>query len=263
MTGAPGPGIPEPPRPTGSAAERAALVIERVVKVLHEAGWVILLVLLLSLALTPLMLLPGVLNLPPPEAQGLDPKQFSQFTPEGLRFLNGFSLALLFGLEATLIGYTVARDRRRLAAWFRPSARSLLIGLGGGVAMFTIGIGGTLAVQALGIDVPDSASELLRVMPLPLVLLVVVILAPLGEELYFRGRLFEGLARWYGDPISALMTASFFAFVHFSLSLYPVFLLLGLVLAWLRRATGGLVAPVTAHFINNAAAFALTLWGPK
>lgn len=96
-----------------------------------------------------------------------------------------------------------------------------------------------------------------------------VILAPLTEELLFRGvfqtsllRLFNG-ARW---P-ALLIAATGFSLLHWSVitswhALVPLFVL-GIVWGYLYERTGSLLAPILAHAVFNAANIGIALCMPE
>jgi uncharacterized protein len=87
--------------------------------------------------------------------------------------------------------------------------------------------------------------------------LVAVILAPVAEEMLFRGILYPFIKQ-RGYPRAALWgTAILFGVIHFNLgALLP---LIGLALAWtwLYERTQNLLAPITGHVIFNAVNFFL------
>jgi membrane protease YdiL (CAAX protease family) len=83
---------------------------------------------------------------------------------------------------------------------------------------------------------------------------IVAVLVPLVEEFVFRGVVLQGLARHIRFGWAALVQAAVFAVMHESLSALPIIFLLGLAAAWLVRRTGGLLAPILLHSMNNAAA---------
>jgi membrane protease YdiL (CAAX protease family) len=89
---------------------------------------------------------------------------------------------------------------------------------------------------------------------------LIVIAAPLSEELFFRGFMFGGLRRsmsiWPAAAISAVVWGS----LHLGAGNIGVAIQLavfGVILAWLYERTGTLWAPVLAHAINNTIAFVL------
>ena len=86
-------------------------------------------------------------------------------------------------------------------------------------------------------------------------LFTAVVLAPLAEELLFRGILYT-LIKQHGRPRLALWgTSLLFGAIHFNLAALPSLCFLGLVFAWLYERTGNLLAPVTAHVLFNAVNF--------
>jgi membrane protease YdiL (CAAX protease family) len=53
------------------------------------------------------------------------------------------------------------------------------------------------------------------------------------------------------------VTSVAFAGIHLIPEFFPALLVFALGLLWLRRRTGGLVAPIVAHAVNNVAALFL------
>ena len=81
--------------------------------------------------------------------------------------------------------------------------------------------------------------------------LSMVLLAPLVEEIVFRGLLFGALAPRLGVLASALITALLFGAVHGDLVLFPLLAVLGFINAIAYAATGNLWVPVILHALNN------------
>jgi membrane protease YdiL (CAAX protease family) len=82
--------------------------------------------------------------------------------------------------------------------------------------------------------------------------LSMVLLAPVVEEITFRGLLFGALAPRLGVLASALITAVMFGAVHGDLVLFPTLAVLGLINALAYAATGNLWVPITLHAFNNS-----------
>ncbi len=83
-----------------------------------------------------------------------------------------------------------------------------------------------------------------------------VTLAPLMEELFFRGFLYPVLARRLGLPVAVLVTALGFAALHgaqlmFSWGPVLVIFLVGLVLTMVRAKTNSVAAGVLIHMAYN------------
>jgi uncharacterized protein len=84
------------------------------------------------------------------------------------------------------------------------------------------------------------------------------VVAPICEELLFRGYIFTALRNWRGTLPAALITAVLFGGVHAgsapALDLVPL-ALLGFGLCLLYRRTGSLYPCFLAHSLNNSLAF--------
>lgn len=89
--------------------------------------------------------------------------------------------------------------------------------------------------------------------------LMIVLLAPVAEELFFRGFVFAGLrTRWSLWP-AAITSGLIFGLVHAPTGITTVVPLatLGIALCWLYNRTGSLWPCVIAHMINNGLALAV------
>lgn len=77
------------------------------------------------------------------------------------------------------------------------------------------------------------------------------VIAPIVEEWFFRGMLLPALARRFGTMAGVVVSSLLFMLVHQPIS-YPGILAIGLILAWLRVATGRLAPAILAHMAFNA-----------
>lgn len=164
---------------------------------------------------------------------------------------------LLAGFELFLLVYAAARERAKLAAWFRPGLRPAVWGVAGGLGLLLAGAAYERAIAGLGAELPDAAGMLSELFGPVGMLLVAGLLAPVAEEVYFRGRLFDAAREAVGLGWAIALSALAFAAVHGIPLALPAYFLYGAVLAWLREQSGGLVAPVLAHAVNNVAAAAI------
>ncbi|HTL52871.1 MAG TPA: type II CAAX endopeptidase family protein [Planctomycetota bacterium] len=80
--------------------------------------------------------------------------------------------------------------------------------------------------------------------------LAAVVLAPLLEELFFRGFLYGGLRRWMSAPAAMVLSAAVFAAMHPMQNHLPIFFL-GMFLAYTYEKTGNLGASMAVHFTHN------------
>ncbi len=83
-----------------------------------------------------------------------------------------------------------------------------------------------------------------------LMLLSLAILPAITEEFVFRGIIMHEY-RMCGALLPMLISALFFAFIHFDLKQFPIYFVMGMILGWLAFLTKSLWAPVAAHLIYN------------
>jgi membrane protease YdiL (CAAX protease family) len=158
----------------------------------------------------------------------------------------------LFGLHG-LVGIHVLRtEAGKLAAWFRIDRRSLAWGAGGGLVLLAFnGVYGA-ALDRLGIVPPDVAAMLRGLLPAPALIAWAALVAPVVEEMYFRGRLIDAFGERLGRGWAGAISSLAFAAIHGIPAFFPAYVVFALVLLGLRRRTGGLTAPIIAHIVNNA-----------
>ncbi len=93
----------------------------------------------------------------------------------------------------------------------------------------------------------------------PLLWLAIVIAAPLAEELFFRGFLFEGIryAR-LGATGAVVITSMLWAVIHLQYGPYEIstVFILGLILGVARLATGSIYTSIAMHALVNLVATA-------
>ena len=91
---------------------------------------------------------------------------------------------------------------------------------------------------------------------LPFQILLIVILAPLSEEVCFRGMLFGGLREKLPRLGAALLSAVIFGGLHAltGVSAVPPLILFGFLLALLYEKTGSIVPGIVLHVLNNSVA---------
>ena len=90
--------------------------------------------------------------------------------------------------------------------------------------------------------------------------LAVVVMAPIGEEVVFRGFLQKFLEEYWRDITRAvLITSLFFAMIHFNPYWTIQIYLLGVILGFLSWKTKSVIPSIILHGINNGMAFILTV----
>jgi len=88
-----------------------------------------------------------------------------------------------------------------------------------------------------------------------LLFLTTTLIAPLFEEIIFRGVLLPVLARDYGKTIGILISSFVFALAHLSLNEFPPLFVLGIGLATTRLISGRLSSSVVMHSFWNGLTF--------
>jgi membrane protease YdiL (CAAX protease family) len=90
----------------------------------------------------------------------------------------------------------------------------------------------------------------------PVQILLIVIAAPISEEVCFRGFLFGGLRERLPRLVAALISALVFGGLHATtgISAVPPLIFFGFLLALLYEQTGSIVPGIMLHMLNNAVA---------
>lgn len=85
------------------------------------------------------------------------------------------------------------------------------------------------------------------------------ILAPIAEELVFRGAVLRALLRWnrMNHWLCIGFSALAFALVHANPAQMPHAFLAGLLLGWLYYRTGSIIPGMVFHWVNNSLAYIL------
>jgi membrane protease YdiL (CAAX protease family) len=124
---------------------------------------------------------------------------------------------------------------------------------------------GQLWAQIVDADAKDKLPDSLGVdestAALVAVCVLVTVIAPIAEEIFFRGYFFGALRNWRGPWLAALLTGIVFGAVHVfgtnAVFLVPL-AILGFMLCVVREQTGSLLPCIALHAINNALAFGIT-----
>lgn len=85
---------------------------------------------------------------------------------------------------------------------------------------------------------------------------ITVLLAPVAEELLFRGILYPAIKRAGFQRLALWGSSLLFAAVHLNLAAFLPLLVLAVVLTLLYEHTGNLLAPIVAHALFNGLNFA-------
>lgn len=164
-----------------------------------------------------------------------------------------------------LIVYAIAGlgDRRRLLALRRPTSWKLSFGIALGIGALMLALGGVLGPilkpgQEQGVtpdywDPHHAAAYVANG-------LVICVVAPIVEELTFRGLGYSLLVR-YGRWTAIILVGVAFAFAHGLVQAFPFLMVLGAALAYLRSRVDSVYPGMIVHGCFNAVALTLAVLG--
>lgn len=167
------------------------------------------------------------------------------------------SLILLTALSVLIVRLQGSSVRQYLA--LKPFSVAIGIGLFGLLLLFIIG--SELLTYFL------DKNPLLFVDPLYqsvssvwLLIVAMVIVAPIYEELVFRGLLWSAIAEQFsahrGMLVASIVTSLIFAIIHLQYGIYEIstIIVLAMLFCYARIKSGSLLLPILLHIINNGVA---------
>lgn len=114
------------------------------------------------------------------------------------------------------------------------------------------------AIAGQDVSAPKQIPAHLSAVGVAVSIAYAVVIAPIHEELFFRGILFRSLRDRYGFGIGAVGSGAAFGLIHYvpgpwysSLLLISVMVVTGMALAYLYERRGNIVASVVAHATFN------------
>ncbi len=114
-------------------------------------------------------------------------------------------------------------------------------------------------------DMPDNLVEMFKmIMSHPLGYLTVGIIAPVAEEVVFRGAILRRLLDIGGHPWVAIAgSALIFGAIHGNMAQFYHAFFMGLLLGWIYLRTGSILPGIIIHWVNNSIAYALCVAFPE
>ena len=87
---------------------------------------------------------------------------------------------------------------------------------------------------------------------------IIGLLAPLSEEMVFRGAVLKSLLQWKQNPwVGIVISAILFALIHMNPVQMPHAFLVGLLLGWMYYRTDSIIPGVVYHWVNNTVAYVM------
>jgi membrane protease YdiL (CAAX protease family) len=167
------------------------------------------------------------------------------------------SAAIVFAELAYILPVVIVLAWKR-ASWAHLGFGKFSLGtMGIGCGLLIVGYGiiivHNVILMLLGIDTQGrEIFDILSALDSPIWLFIAaVIVAPIVEEIFFRGFLFQGFRKRYGWVPALLLSSAIFAAAHLDLaSLIPTFIL-GLILTYMYHHSNSLWPGIILHFLIN------------
>jgi membrane protease YdiL (CAAX protease family) len=128
---------------------------------------------------------------------------------------------------------------------------SAVFGFAALCAAVLLSLAGTNVLSMIRAPLPHTVYAMI------LYFLVGGIVAPVAEELFFRGLIY-GFLRRYGVPVALIFSTVLFTFAHPFRGLPLTQIVGGLLFASAYEVEGHLLVPITIHVLGNLAIFALS-----
>jgi uncharacterized protein len=168
----------------------------------------------------------------------------------GVQLATAVGFVMVPMLIAARNGASFAGALRRLGVRaFRPGALKWMAAAVGAYLAFAV------AYSAL-IGEPHQKDIAEGFGAIPFQVLLIVVAAPISEEICFRGMLFGGLRERLPRLAAALISGAIFGGLHAltGISAVPPLMIFGVLLALLYERTGSIVPGILLHMLNNSVA---------
>ena len=145
--------------------------------------------------------------------------------------------------------------------------KAFLWGILAAVLIFFIIFVIEVALINIGHD-PEDLSNIPNIQKLfsPAVMFLLVAVQPIGEEIFFRGFLYEKIEGFAGPAVSIILTSFLFGIAHMSYAKwFPVVMpiLMGIVLGYIVYKTNNLYSAIIAHITFNLTSLTLAYLGQE
>lgn len=143
---------------------------------------------------------------------------------------------------------------------WRSVGLGVLLGVPAWIAAQLLAVITARLLEPFGLRPEEGVAEAAIGLVDPVVLAIALVLvAPVAEEIFFRGIVFSAWLREYGVGRAIIGSAVLFALIHGSIFVIPAIFALGIGLALLYHRTGSLPASMAMHATYNGITLALGL----
>lgn len=171
-------------------------------------------------------------------------------TPLFIYTKNKYKLSTsIFGLKKVAPGRVIKEILR---------AYALFISINFIIALFIIYSGVQIPGYQVQENIAQNFSETSAALTIGII--VIMILAPIIEEIFFRGFILRTLVNRIGVHIGSIFTALIFASLHFPWqSFIPIFIL-GMIMNSMAIRTKSIIPSISFHIVNNIIAFTVQFY---
>jgi membrane protease YdiL (CAAX protease family) len=178
-------------------------------------------------------------------------------------------------LQVVMFGFALlpllAAGRPYSRVWGPTRTTGAMIGIGVAVGAAVVVVSyvvNIVVVLLVGVEDPVQQRVVQQALtgglPLLLVALLAVVLAPIAEEVIFRGVLFRALADRINLPVGLVLSSAIFTGIHIEVVASQPFAMAGLfavgfLLAWAYHLTGNLMVAIIGHAVFNAFSLGLAV----
>lgn len=172
-------------------------------------------------------------------------------------------VGLVRTVQVVALVWTVQKNERGLSAvgwapgtWLsglkKGAIWSMAFAAAAGAGMAAVHLMGSNPLQLIRSPLPSKGWEL------GLIFIVGGCIAPVAEELFFRGFVYTFFRRW-GIICALAVSTAIFVVLHAPIGIPYTQIVGGLVFALAYETTGNLTVPMTIHCLGNLAIFSLSL----
>ncbi len=181
----------------------------------------------------------------------------------------GVSVTAMWGVYLVVFPRLLPFEQQQPAVTYRQwfSARDLYVGIPAGLLGQLVLVNlvnwplSRLFPETFSFDdVSQRAEDLANTAPgawMVLLVVIVVIGAPVVEEIVYRGSLHTNMVATAGTAVGLVLTAALFAAVHLEPVEFPGLFVFALLLGALRQWSGTLGMPIVTHLAFNATGLVL------
>jgi membrane protease YdiL (CAAX protease family) len=109
-----------------------------------------------------------------------------------------------------------------------------------------------------GLQIQPDIAIVFNQTEFPILLLIGgAIIAPIIEEIFFRGFIFAGLQKRWPWPVAGAISALLFAILHFVPTSYLPIFILGFIFAYLYYRAGSIWPAILMHMLTNTIALSV------